>query len=113
MDKEEILKKSRAEQQDEGEEHAIAEGAKWGFFGMGILYISLVAMIVVLEGYNSDALMPLHGIFWSGLGLSNLGRSSVNHDKVLRRSGVVKTIIGGAYILMYLVVLCVRLEKRG
>ena len=49
MDKEEILKKSRADNKDEGAEHAIAEGAKWGFFGMATLYICLVALTVGLD----------------------------------------------------------------
>ncbi len=113
MDKKEILKKSRAENKDEGEEHAIAEGAKWGFFGMGILYIFLVASIMVLEGYDSETLIPLHGLFWSGLGLSELGKASVNHEKVLRINGIVKTVVGIAYILLYFAILCIRLEKRG
>ena len=113
MDKEEILKKSRAENKDEGEEHAIAEGAKWGFFGMGILYIFLVASIIVLDGPRSETLIPLHGLFWSGLGLSELGKSSVNHEKVLRINGILRTTMGIAFILLYFVLLCVRLEKRG
>ena len=113
MDKEEILKKSRAESRDEGEEHAIAEGAKWGFFGMAILYFFLIASIMVLEGYDSETLIPLHGLFWSGLGLSELGKSSVNNEKVLRINGILKTIMGIAFILLYFVLLCVRLEKRG
>jgi hypothetical protein len=113
MDKEEILKKSRAKNKDEGAEHAIAEGAKWGFFGMGILYIFLVAMTIGLEGPNSETLIPLHGLFWSGLGFSELGRASVNHEKRLRISGIAKTVIGIVYILLYFVILCIRLEKRG
>ena len=36
MDKEEILKKSRAEQTDEGQEHAMRVGSNWAFFGTSV-----------------------------------------------------------------------------
>ena len=113
MDKEEILKKSRAEYKDEGAEHAIAVGAKWGFFGMATLYICLVALTVGLDSPNSETLIPLHGLFWSGMGLSSLGRASVNHEKALRITGVLKLIVGIGYILLYFALLCIRLETRG
>ena len=113
MDKEEILKKSRAENKDEGEEYAMAEGAKWGFFGMCVLYFILVALTVGLDGGDFEALLPLHALFWSGRGLADLGKASVNHEKALRFSGIVQTVAGVIALLLYFAILCVRLEKRG
>ena len=117
MDKEEILKKSRAENKDEGEEHVMAEGAKWGFFGMCVLYLTLIALIMGLDwcsiaengqriledGIHSISLAPVHGMFWFGKGLSELGSASVRKIKGLRFSGTVSTVMGVLMILLYVV----------
>ena len=117
MDKEEILKKSRAEQTDEGQEHAIAEGAKWAYIGMFLMYLTLMALIMGLDwcsiaenghhiledGIHSISLAPMHGMFWFGKGLLELGSASVRKIKGLRFIGTVSTVMGVLMILLYVV----------
>ena len=119
MDKEEILKKSRAEQTDEGQEHANAEGAKWAYIGMFLMYLTLIALIMGLDwcsiaedgqriledGVYSISLAPVHGMFWFGKGLWELGSASVRKMKGLRFSGTLSTALGVIMILEYVVYL--------
>ena len=117
MDKEEILMKSRAEQTDEGQEHANAEGAKWAYIGMFLMYLTLIALIMGLDwcsiaenghhiledGIHSISLAPVHGMFWFGKGLWELGSASVRKMKGQRFSGIVSTVLGVLMILLYVV----------
>ena len=117
MDKEDILKKSRAEQTDEGQEHANAEGAKWAYIGMFLMYLTLISLIMGLDwcsiaenghhiledGIHSISLAPVHGMFWFGKGLWDLGSVSVRKMKGLRFSGIISTVMGVLMILLYVV----------
>ena len=117
MDKEDILKKSRAEQTDEGQEHANAEGAKWAYIGMFLMYLTLISLIMGLDwcsiaedgqriledGVYSISLAPVHGMFWFGKGLFELGSAPIRKIKGLRFSGIVSTVLGVLLILIYVV----------
>ena len=127
MDKEEVLKKSRAEQNDEGQEHALAEGAKWAYIGMFLMYLTLIALIkgldfcsiaengqrILEDGIHSISLAPVHGMFWFGKGLSELGSASVRKTKGLRFSGIVSTAMGVSMILLYVVHLAMSIGTGG
>ncbi len=117
MDKEEILKKSRAEQTDEGQEHAMRVGSNWAYIGMFLMYLTLIALIMGLDwcsiaenghriledGIYSISLAPVHGMFWFGKGLWELGSASVRKMKGLRFSGIISTVMGVLMILLYVV----------
>ena len=117
MDKEEILKKSRAEQTDEGQEHAMRVGSNWAYIGMFLMYLTLIALIMGLDwcsiaenghhiledGIHSISLAPVHGMFWFGKGLWELGSASVRKMKGLRFSGIISTVMGVLMILLYVV----------
>ena len=117
MDKEDILKKSRAEQTDEGQEHAMRVGSNWAYIGMFLMYLTLIALIMGLDwcsiaenghhiledGIHSISLAPVHGMFWFGKGLWELGSASVQRNKAMRFSGIVSTVLGVLMILLYVV----------
>ena len=127
MDKEEILKKSRAEQTDEGQEHAIAEGAKWAYIGMFLMYLTLIALIMGLDwcsiaenghriledGIYSISLAPVHGMFWFGKGLWELGSASVRKMKGQRLMGIMSTALGVLMILTYVIHLAMSIGTGG
>lgn len=127
MNKEEILKKSRAEQQDEGEAHAIRVGSNWAYIGMTLLYIFIIVLVNALDlcsiaisgkrilgdGIYSPSFAPLHGMYWFGKGLAELGKASVQRNKAWRFSGIVSTVMGVVFILGYIVFLAMSLETRG
>lgn len=117
MDKEEILKKSRAEQTDEGQEHAMRVGSNWAYFGMTFMYLTLISLVMGLDwcsimdngqrilenGIYSISLVPVHGMYWFGKGLAELGSASVRRNKFQRFSGIVSIAMGVCLILLYVV----------
>lgn len=127
MDKEEILQKSRAEQTDEGQEHAMRVGSNWAYIGMTLMYITLIVLIMALDmgsiaenghriledGIYSISLAPLHGMYWFGKGLAELGKTSVTRNKALRFSGIVSTVLGVIMMLLYIVHLAMRIGTVG
>ena len=124
MDKEDILKKSRAEQTDEGEQHAIRVGSNWAYIGMSLMYITILVFVMVLDWYSiaengnrilgdgvySISLVPLHGMYWFGKGLAELGKASVQRSSVLRISGILSTLMGAAFLVLYIIYLVMTLE---
>ena len=117
MDKEDILKKSRAEQTDEGQEHAMRVGSNWAYIGMFLMYLTLIALIMGLDwcsiqengqrilenGIYSISLAPMHGMFWFGKGLLELGSASVRKIKGQRLIGSLSAALGVLMILAYVI----------
>ena len=117
MDKEEVLKKSRAEQNDEGQAHAMRVGSSWAYIGMFLMYLTLIALIMGLDwcsiqengqrilenGIYSISLAPMHGMFWFGKGLLELGSASVRKIKGQRLIGSLSAALGVLMILAYVI----------
>ena len=104
MEKEEILKKSREEKADEGELHAQTTGAKWGYFGMTVMYIFLCAGLLIVDGnlYSPQA-VALHAICWFGHGMRSLGYGISSRRWLHILFGIMYSITGIVYLSISLV----------
>ena len=104
MEKEEILKKSREENADEGELHAQTTGASWGYFGMAVMYIFLCAGLLMVDGnLFSPQAMALHAICWFGRGMRSLGYGISSRRWLHILSGIMFSITGIACLSISLV----------
>ena len=65
MDREEILKRSRAEKEDEGEKFLADRGRRWGGVGFCLMTIVLLAFDAA-TGQNSYSVLAM---FWSYISL--------------------------------------------
>lgn len=86
MNKEEILKKSREANTDEGVEYAANTGRRLGFKAMCVIYIALTVFNLFTDQSN-DALFAT---FWMYIGFEAYGKYCFNH----RRSSLVCSVCG-------------------
>ena len=70
MDREEILKRSRAEKEDEGEKFLADRGRRWGVVGFCLMTIVLLAFDAA-TGQNSYSVLAM---FWSYISLEAWGK---------------------------------------
>lgn len=101
MDREEILRKSRAEGRDEGEIHALKSGDSWGFAGMLILYAVMYFATFMLNEAKMYMLRPAGTLFFTGWGLQQLGyglKAKKKSDIVL---GCLWLALGIAHLISY------------
>jgi len=98
MNKDEILEKSRREKKDEGIEYAMNNGRRLGTVGMSIMFVILL-VYNLLKGIDSDA---LHAVFWTYIGLDNLGRYRITKEKSLLIGAVAGTLAGVLFFVTYI-----------
>lgn len=98
MNKDEILERSRKEKKDEGLEYAVNKGRRIGTAGMSAMFIALV-IFNLLEGINNYAIFAL---FWTYVGLENLGRYTVTKGRTLLIGSIAGILAGLLYLVCYI-----------
>ena len=97
MSKDEILKKSREQKEDEGVMHTENAGRRYGFIGLSIT-LAAYMLLVVFEGGNF--VIPIS--FWCAFtGAECFGRYKTNSKKSELLGGVVLTLSAIAFFLSY------------
>ena len=100
MDKEEILQRSRAEKEDEGEIHAKKTGQSWGFIAMTVMYLA-VTLATILCGGRIYTLAPIHAIYFTGLGMQFICYAKTSTQKSLFTSGIIVLLFGIVFFILY------------
>lgn len=97
MDREEILKKSQAEKQDERKAYIYAYGRKSGVLGMMCVFVFL--SVYYLYADNKEQVCPLVTIIFAYLTCESIGIFSVTKKKI----ELIKICIGFILFLYFLV----------
>ena len=92
MDREEILKRSRAEKEDEGSTFAENRGRRAGFYGFACMLL-LLLIFNCYAGQPSDSLLAL---YTSYLSLESWGTYRASRQKVFL---VLSVLLAGAALL--------------
>lgn len=98
MDKEEILRKSREEKQDEGLEYANNRGRELGISAMSVVMIVLVFVNVT----NNESIYAVLGMYWTYLGFEALGQYRVVKERTMLVSSVAGVFAGVAFVLCHI-----------
>ena len=94
MDKEEILKRSRLEERDEGVTHAVSFGAISGFFGMSLIYVVFWFVTFVIDETQLKHLDSMGILFQFGWGIEMLSYGIKARKKLAVVVGVLFLILG-------------------
>lgn len=94
MDKEEVLKRSRLEEQDEGVTHAVSFGAISGFLGMSLIYVVFWFVTFVIDETQLKHLDSMGILFQFGWGIEMLSYGIKARKKLPVVGGVLFLILG-------------------
>lgn len=86
MTKEEILRRSREEKKDEGIEFVRNKAAHWGIVGILLVF----CVLVIFNLFTGQDSASIQAMFWSYLGMQNLGW--YYHDRT--KSNLIIAILG-------------------
>ena len=78
MDRDEILRRSRAEKEDEGNTFLENKGRRWGIIGFCVMYILLVVFDLIM-GQSSYS---IHALFWCYISLEAWGKYRISRRQV-------------------------------
>lgn len=98
MNKDEILRKSREQKEDEGIIHADNAGRRYGFIGLTVMFAAHV-VVVLLFGGSFAVPMSLWCAF---MGAECFGKYKANAQKSELFGGVVLSFAAVVYFLSYL-----------
>ena len=101
MNRDEILKRSREERNDEGELHARKVGESWGFAGMVILYAVLYFVTLLVNEEKMYLLQPAGTLFFTGYGLQKLGFGLKAKKKEEIIFGILWLLLGIGHLYLY------------
>lgn len=98
MDKEEILRKSREEQRDEGQEYADNRGRKLGISAM----TAVMVILVIFNAANDESVYAVLGMYWIYLGFEALGKYRVAKERTMLVSTVAGVFAGAVFVLCHI-----------
>ena len=94
MDRDEILRRSRAEKEDEGNTFLENKGRRWGIIGLCVMYI----LLVVFDLATGQPAHSLNALFWSYIALEAWGKYRTSRRRVF----LTTTILAGFASLCFL-----------
>lgn len=103
MDREEVLKRSRAEQEDEGNTFLENRGRRFGVAGFCILYI----LLVVFNLITSQSSYSIHALFWCYISLEAWGKYRTSRRRAFLSTTVLAAVAAVCFLACYVLeVLC-------
>lgn len=97
MDREEILRRSRAEEEDEGNTFAENRGRRSGVTGFSILYI----LLVVFNWVTDQPSYSIHALFWCYISLESWGKYRVSRQGIFLSTAVVAALTSLCFLACY------------
>ena len=97
MDREEILKRNRAEKEDEGSTFLANRGRRLGIAGFCAMFIVLLVFNVV-TGQSSYS---IHALFWCYISLEAWGKYRLSRQRVFWATGVLAAISSLCFLACY------------
>lgn len=97
MDREEILRRSRAEKEDEGSTFAENRGRRFGVAGFCILYI----LLVVFNLATSQSSYSIHALFWCYISLEAWGKYRTSRRRAFLSTTVLAAVSSLCFLACY------------
>lgn len=97
MDREEILRHSRAEKEDEGSTFAENRGRRFGVAGFCILHI----LLVVFNLATSQSSYSIHALFWCYISLEAWGKYRTSRRRVFLSTTVLAAVSSLCFLACY------------
>lgn len=101
MDREEILKRSRAEYNDEAELYAVKTGESWGFTGMMLVFAGMYIVTWLLGEDSITLLRSAAIVILAGYGLQKLGYGIKTRKKRWMILGILWLALGMGVLLWF------------
>lgn len=98
MNKEEILRKSREEKQDEGREYVYNRGRRLGISAVTVVMIILVIFNII----NDESNYAILGMYWIYLGFEALGQYRVAKERTMLVSTVAGVFAGVVFVICHI-----------
>lgn len=98
MDREEILRRSRAEKEDEGNTFAENRGRRFGVAGFCILYI----LLVVFNFTIGQSSYSIHALFWCYISLEAWGKYRTSRRRAFLSTTVLAAISSLCFLACYM-----------
>lgn len=88
MDREEILRRSRAEKEDEGSTFLENKGRRFGVAGFCVIFI----VLLVFNGITGQSSYSIHALFWSYISLEAWGKYRVSRRRAFAATAVLAAV---------------------
>ena len=98
MDKDEILKKSREQKEDEGVTYAENKGRRYGEFGFAIVFC-IIVLFNLFKG--QDNFVPF-SMFWAYCAAEAFGKFSVTKKKTYMVTTIFAAIASVCFLAVYI-----------
>lgn len=97
MDRDEILRRSRAEKEDEGNAFLENKGRRWGVAGFCSLYLLLVVFNLI-TGRSSYS---IHALFWCYISLEAWGKYWTSRRRAFLATTVLAAVSSVCFLACY------------
>ena len=97
MDRDEVLKRSRAEKEDEGSIFLENRGRRFGVIGFCILYI----LLVVFDLFTGQSSYSIHALFWCYISLEAWGKYRASRRRAFLGTTVLAAVSSLCFLACY------------
>lgn len=97
MDRDEILKRSRAEKEDEGNTFMENRGRRFGVVGFCLMFV----VLLVFNFITDQSSYSIHAMFWSYISLEAWGKYRASHQTVFLTSTVLAAVSSLCFLACY------------
>ncbi len=97
MEREEVLRRSRAEKEDEGSTFLENKGRRFGVAGFCILVIGLLAF----NFFTGQSSYSIHALFWCYISLEAWGKYRISRRKGFLTTGILAAVASLCFLACY------------
>ena len=97
MDRDEVLKRSRAEKEDEGNTFLENRGRRFGVAGFCAMYI----LLVVFNSITGQSCYSIHALFWCYFSLEAWGKYWTSRRRVYLTTTVLAAVAPRCFLACY------------
>ncbi len=101
MNRDEILKKSREQKEDEGVKFIANKGMSYGIIGLSVMFFAMAIIFMFVGGHNLNVPFAMMTAYQ---GAENIGRYSAGGGKQTLFWGIVLTVLAVVFLLAYLLI---------
>lgn len=101
MNRDEILKKSRAQKEDEGTTFIENRGKTYGIIGLSAMFFMLAVIFIFVGGHNLNVPFSMMCAYQ---GAENIGKYSANKAKSNLIAGIIMSLTSMGFFMAYLLI---------
>lgn len=97
MEREEILRRSRAEKEDEGSTFLENKGRRFGVAGFCLMFI----VLLVFNCVTGQSSYSIHALFWCYISLEAWGKYRLSRQKGFLTTGILAAVASLCFLACY------------